>query len=76
MKAWRGKKAKEVTFSPGSMVLRRKGNMGHVRKFQTCWKGPFIVGRASRPGAYRLAMVDGNEEPHSWNVDTLQQYFP
>jgi hypothetical protein len=39
------------------------------------WEGPFIATTTSNEAAFKLCRLTGEEEPYTWNVDTLQKYF-
>ena len=39
------------------------------------WEGPYRVVRATGPGAYKLAYLDGRDVRRSWNAEHLKKYF-
>jgi hypothetical protein len=59
----------------GDFVLKRK-NVDIVGKLQFAKEGPYIVVSNIRDGAFRLKDEEGNELPHSWNVDNLRKFYP
>ena len=72
---WRDKKISLKNFVPGYLVLRRLGNASSVGKLQSKWDGPFLVKRSLKPGSYHLATLEGEELPHTWNVDNLRKFY-
>jgi hypothetical protein len=72
---WRDRKVRLKNIKPGHLVLRRIANPDTLGKLQLKWEGPFLVVSSSRPGAYRLKDMDGNDIPWSWNADELQRYY-
>jgi hypothetical protein len=69
---WKSKKVRRTSIATGDMVLRKKTR--GVGKLQDKWDGPFVV-TETRPGAYRLQALDGEEDPYSWNQDMLRKYW-
>ena len=57
---WKNMKVKPRDIKEGDLVLRRI---------------PFIVASMARPEAYRLRMLEGTEDPYSWNENMLQKYY-
>ncbi|XP_065020515.1 uncharacterized protein LOC135645761 [Musa acuminata AAA Group] len=39
------------------------------------WEGPYRVIGVSRPGTFRLATMDGDPVPRTWNIQNLRKYF-
>jgi hypothetical protein len=72
---WRDRKVRLKNIKPGHLVLRRVANPDTVGKFQLKWEGPFLVVSSSRPGSYRLKVMDSNDIQRSWNADELQRYY-
>lgn len=66
-------KAKIKDIRVGDLALRMQ-NTNNLGKLIEKWDGPFIVIRSIRPGAIYLATKEGEELPHSWNVDLLLKY--
>ena len=75
-KRWRDAKVKPKEFQPGDLVLLRSPMTEQVGKLESKWRVPYIVTQTSRPGAYRLADIEGKEFEHSWNADNLRKYYP
>ena len=57
--------------SIGDMVLIKKQNVKMAGKLQPKWVGPYSASQANRPGAYNLQDSEGNQLPHTWNIDDL-----
>jgi hypothetical protein len=72
---WQDRKVRLKNIKPGHLVLRRVANQDTVGKLQLKWEGPFLVVSSSRPGSYRLKVMDSNDIPRSWNADELQRYY-
>jgi hypothetical protein len=72
---WRDRKVKLKNIKPGHLVLRRIANPDTMGKLELKWEGPFLVISSSRPRAYRLKDLNGNDIPRSWNADELQRYY-
>ena len=72
---WRDKKICLKDFAPGDLVLRRLNNASSKGKLQSKWDDPFLVKRSLRPGSYHLATLEGEELPHTWNVDNLRKFY-
>ena len=72
---WRDKNISEKNFVLGDLVLRRFGNASSMGKIQSKWDGPFLVKRSLRPSSYHLANMEGDELPHTWNVDNLCKFY-
>jgi hypothetical protein len=75
-KRWRDKKVIKKDIQVGDFILKRKKNPDSVGKLQISWEGPYIVPSSSRDGTFRLKDEEGNELPHSWNVDNLRKFYP
>ncbi|XP_064941351.1 uncharacterized protein LOC135594768 [Musa acuminata AAA Group] len=39
------------------------------------WEGPYRVIGVSRPGTFRLATMNGDPVPRTWNIQNLRKYF-
>jgi hypothetical protein len=72
---WRNRKVRLKDIKPEHLVLRRVANPDTISKLQLKWEGPFLVVSSSRPGSYRLKVMDGNDIPRSWNADELRRYY-
>jgi hypothetical protein len=70
---WKDRRLKH--FQPGDLVLLRKGEVAPSGKLEPKWEGPYIISRATRPGAYRVTTSEGLELPHSWNADNIRKYY-
>ena len=58
------------------MVLIRKQNAKMAGKLQPKWLGPYLATQTTRAGAYILQDSEGNQLPHTWNIDDLRKYYP
>nr|XP_009400993.1 PREDICTED: uncharacterized protein LOC103985108 [Musa acuminata subsp. malaccensis] len=60
-------------------LVLRKVEVSHptrVRgKLAPKWEGPYRVIGVSRPGTFRLATMDGDPVPRTWNIQNLRKYF-
>ncbi|XP_064941035.1 uncharacterized protein LOC135594623 [Musa acuminata AAA Group] len=60
-------------------LVLRKIEVSHptrVRgKLAPKWEGPYRVIGVSRPGTFRLATMDGDPVPRTWNIQNLRKYF-
>jgi hypothetical protein len=72
---WRNRKVRLKDIKPEHLVLQRVANPDTISKLQLKWEGPFLVVSSSRPGSYRLKVMDGNDIPRSWNADELRRYY-
>jgi hypothetical protein len=72
---WKNKKVKPKEIQEGDLVLRRIPKVKQKGKMHSKWEGPFIVASKERPEACRLCMLEGVEDPYSWNKDMLQKYY-
>ena len=73
---WRDKKVNPCQINIGDMVLVRKQNAKMAGKFQPKWVGRYLATQASRPRAYNLQDSEGNQLPHTWNIDDIRKYYP
>lgn len=73
---WRDEKVKLWEIAVGDLLIKRKPNVDNLGKLVEKWEGPFIVTKQTRPGAFYITKQDGEELPHSWNVDSLKKYYP
>ena len=73
---WWDKKVNPRQINIVDMVLVRKQNMKMAGKLQPKWVGTYLATQASRPRAYNLQDSEGNQLPHTWNIDDLQKYYP
>jgi len=61
--------------SIGDLILKRDQRTKDNTKLTPPWQGPYIVVDIARPGAYRLAEIDGDMLPNTWNMDQLQRFY-
>jgi hypothetical protein len=57
------------------LVLKKDQHTKDKTKLSSPWHGPYIVVEIDRPGAYRLAEIDGNILPNTWNVDQPWHFY-
>jgi hypothetical protein len=74
-KAWRDHAVIPREFSERDLVLVRTARTKSRGKLEPKWEGPFIVKTKASPSAYRLAMPNGEDLEHSWNIDNLRKFF-
>jgi hypothetical protein len=53
------------------LVLKKDICTKDKTKLSSPWQGPYIVVEMARPGAYRLAEINGEILPNTWNMDQL-----
>ena len=75
-KNWYNKKVKPRQLSSGDFILKRKRNEDTVGKFQQKWKGPYLITRTNKLGAFHLANMNGEDIDHTWNIEALRRYYP
>ncbi|KAG8645588.1 hypothetical protein MANES_10G076111v8 [Manihot esculenta] len=72
-------KVRERSLKVGDLTLRNleaTGKRAAVGKLAPTWEGPFKVTKVVKPGVYRIEDMQGNPEPHAWNIQHLKRYFP
>jgi hypothetical protein len=70
---WKDRRLKH--FQPGDLVLLRKGEVAPSGKLEPKWEGPYIISRATHPGANRVTTSEGLELAHSGNADNIRKYY-
>ena len=55
----------------GDLVLKKDQHTKDKTKLSSPWRTPYIVVEIARPRAYRLAEIDGDILPNTWNMDQL-----
>jgi hypothetical protein len=75
-KIWKDKKVVRKDIKTGDLVLKKKKNWENPGKLQEPWEGSFIAKETSMRGAFRLLSQTSEELPYSWNVDSLNRYYP
>jgi hypothetical protein len=59
----------------GDLVLRlRQGARGR-HKLTPPWEGPFVIAKVLKPGTYKLANSQG-EDNNAWNIRQLRRFYP
>ena len=61
--------------SIGDLVLKKDQRTKDKTKLSSPWQGPYIIVEIARPGAYRLAEIDGDILPNTWNIDQLRRFY-
>ncbi|KAG8639521.1 hypothetical protein MANES_14G150650v8 [Manihot esculenta] len=72
-------KVRERSLKVGDLTLRNleaTGKRAAAGKLAPTWEGPFKVTKVVKPGVYRIEDMQGNPEPHAWNIQHLKRYFP
>lgn len=72
---WRNKKVKPRGIQTGDFVLRRVLIGRLSNKLRPKWEGPFLASESTLPSAFKLQTLTGEEDPYSWNEESLQKYF-
>jgi hypothetical protein len=75
IRRYHDRNVKERSFNVGDLVLRRIQNTEGLHKLSSPWEGPFRVANVTRPGSYRLQMLEGEDVNNSWNVDQLCRFY-
>lgn len=65
------KKVVRKKIEDGDLVLQQRPNEKQ-NKFQMKWKALSLL---KRKEAYKLMDKEGNEMPHTWNIDNLQRFY-
>lgn len=73
---WKDQKVHLREIVVGDLVLKKKHNAENLGKLTEKWEGPFIAIRSARPDSFHLAKENGEELPHSWNIDSLRKFYP
>ncbi|XP_050207633.1 uncharacterized protein LOC126657052 [Mercurialis annua] len=78
MARYHNAKVKGKSFMVGDLILRKaeigKGAAG-VGKLGANWDGPFRVVEVVGKGAYRIARLEGQILPRTWNINDMKKYF-
>ena len=61
--------------SIGDLVLKKDQHTKDKTKLSSPCQGPYIVVEIAHRGAYRLAEIDGDILPNTWNIDQLQHFY-
>ena len=78
MKGNFNRKAKEIDFKAGDLVLRldsRREDKGKYRKFYPLWYGPFRITEARENNTFFLENLDGDTLQLPVNGQYLKHYF-
>lgn len=70
-------KARPKKFMKGDLVLlwdKRREPKGAHGKFQSLWKGPYVIHEVKGPNSFNLSYQDGFELPLSYNGQDLKLY--
>ena len=73
--AWRDKKVVTRAFESGDLVLLRTLRTKGSGKLETKWRGPYIMTKCNRSGAYRLTDAEGNDLRYSYNAENLRKFY-
>ncbi|XP_021609069.1 uncharacterized protein LOC110612599 [Manihot esculenta] len=71
-------RVRERSLKVGDLALRNleaTGKRAAVGKLAPTWEGPFRITKVVKPGVYRIEDLQGNPEPHAWNIQHLKRYF-
>jgi transposase InsO family protein len=74
-KAWHDNTVVPREFNEGDLVLIRTTRTESQAKLEPKWEGSYIVKTKASPSAYRLATSFGEDLEHSWNIDSLRNFF-
>jgi len=72
------RKAKDIIFQPGDLVLRwdtRRGDKGKHGKFDPLWYGPFRIVESKSNNTFILENLDGGLLQLPVNGQYLKHYF-
>ena len=78
MKSIFDRKAKEIMFQTGDLVLRwdtRREEKGKHGKFDPLWYGPYKITEARSNNTFMLENIDGEEVEFHVNGNYLKHYF-
>lgn len=65
LRKYHSQRVRGQTLSVGDMVLKRDQHTKDKNKLSSPCQGPYIVVEIARPGAYRLAEIDGDILPNT-----------
>jgi hypothetical protein len=65
IRCYHDRNVKERSFNVGDLVLRRIQNTEGLHKLSFPWEGPFTVAKVTRPGSYRIQMLEGEDVNNS-----------
>ena len=71
-------KVKKRAFSVGDLVLRRVFLAGKDPKDGVLgpnWEGPYQITEVIKEGTYKLARLNGEAVPRTWNAIHLKKYY-
>ena len=74
LRRYHDKAIRHRSFAVGDLVLRQILTGEGRHKLSPLWEGPFIVAEVTRPGSYRLTLMDGTEIGNSWNIEHLRKF--
>ena len=69
-------RVRERSLKVGDLALRNleaTGKRATVGKLAPTWEGPFRIIKVVKPGVYRIKDMQGNPEPHAWNIQHLNR---
>jgi hypothetical protein len=75
MKRYYNKSVVQRELNIGDLVLNKDIRIKDKHKFSSPWEEPFIIVDITIPGAYMLAVVDGDMLPNTWIADQLCKYY-
>lgn len=70
-------RVREQRFKVGEYVMRSNEASGSEKpgKMSPTWEGPYVITSVGDKGAYRLATLDGEEIPRTWNGVHLKKCY-
>jgi len=74
LQKYHNQRVRSRALSIGDLVLKKDQRTKDKTKLSSPWQGPYIV-EITRLRAYRLAEIDGDILPNTWNMDQLRHFY-
>ena len=71
LRKYHNRRVQSWALSIGDLVLKKDQCIKDKTKLFSPWHGPYIVVEIAHPWAYRLAKIDSDILPNTWNMDQL-----
>jgi len=75
LQKYHNRRVRCLALSIGDLVLKKDQRTKDKTKLSSPWQGSYIVVEIACPGAYRLAEIDGDILPNTWNMDQLRHFY-
>ena len=75
LRKYHNRHVRSRALSIGDLVLKKDQHTKDKTKLSSPCQGPYIVVEIAHRGAYRLAEIDGDILPNTWNMDQLWCFY-